>query len=127
MLEDLKVASMSRSAKGTVENPGENVSAKSGLNKSILDQGWFEFKRQLIYKLEWLGGEVVLVNPRYTSQRCHACGVSNRKNRKSQARFEYVSCGHCDHADHNTALNILVAGHAVSAWVLAAGSVKVQS
>jgi len=115
MLEDLKVASMSRSAKGTVENPGKNVSAKSGLNKSILDQGWFEFKRQLIYKLQWLGGEVVLVNPRYTSQRCHACGASNRKNRKSQARFECVSCGHYDHADHNAALNILAAGHAVSA------------
>ena len=60
---------MSKSAKGNLEQPGKHVSAKSGLNKSILDQGWFEFKSQLDYKLNWLGGELVLVNPRYTSQK----------------------------------------------------------
>ncbi len=39
-VEDLKVANMSKSASGTIENQGKNVKAKSGLNKSILDQGW---------------------------------------------------------------------------------------
>jgi putative transposase len=115
VLEDLKVASMSKSAKGTLEKPGRNVAAKSGLNKSILDQGWFEFKRQLGYKLEWFGGELVLINPRHTSQRCHACGEVSRENRKTQAKFECGSCGHQDNADNNAALNILAAGHAVSA------------
>ena len=38
---------MSRSAKGIAEKPGVNVKAKSGLNKSILDQGWYEFRQQL--------------------------------------------------------------------------------
>jgi len=33
---------MSKSAAGSVENPGKHVKAKSGLNKSILDQGWFD-------------------------------------------------------------------------------------
>ena len=47
---------MSKSAKGSIETPGTNVSAKSGLNKSILDQGWGEFRRQLEYKLTWSGG-----------------------------------------------------------------------
>jgi putative transposase len=115
MLEDLKVSNMSRTAKGTIEAPGKNVSAKSGLNKSILDQGWFEFKRQLQYKLNWLGGELVIVDPRYTSQKCHACGHVDKENRKTQSKFACKSCGHEDHADNNAALNILAAGHAVSA------------
>ncbi|WP_206196926.1 hypothetical protein [Zooshikella ganghwensis] len=47
---------MSASAKGDSENPGKNVKAKSGLNKSILDQGWFEARRQLDYKQQWRNG-----------------------------------------------------------------------
>lgn len=69
-IEDLKVSNMSKSAKGTEEMHGKNVKAKSGLNKSILDQGWHEFRRQLIYKSNWNGGTVVAVNPRHTSQKC---------------------------------------------------------
>ena len=38
--EDLRTKTMTRSAKGTVENPGSNVRAKSGLNRAILAQGW---------------------------------------------------------------------------------------
>ena len=49
-IEDLAVRNMSSSAKGNTEQAGKNVAAKSGLNKSILDQGWFEFRRQLEYK-----------------------------------------------------------------------------
>lgn len=44
MLENLKISNMSKSAKGTIENPGKNVKAKSGLNRSILDQGWHMFQ-----------------------------------------------------------------------------------
>ena len=56
VIEDLKTANMSKSARKTKENPGKNVKAKSGLNKSILDQGWGEFRRQLEYKQLWRGG-----------------------------------------------------------------------
>ena len=91
------------------------MKSDSGLNKSILDQGWFEFKRQLSYKLDWQGGKLVLVNPQYTSQRCYLCGNIHKENRKTQSRFECQSCGHIDNADNNAALNILAAGHAVSA------------
>jgi putative transposase len=55
-VEDLKVKNMSASAKGTADQPGKNVKAKGGLNRSILDQGWFEFRRQLAYKQVWRGG-----------------------------------------------------------------------
>lgn len=70
VIEDLTVRNMSRSASGTLEAPGKNVRAKAGLNKSILDQGWFEFRRQLAYKLAWPGGNLLVIPPQYTSQTC---------------------------------------------------------
>mgnify|MGYP001226260502 CR=1 FL=1 len=71
--EGLKISNMSKSSNGTRESPGKNVRAKSGLNKAILDQGWSEFKRQLKYKIKWLGRVYVEVNPSYTSQKCSSC------------------------------------------------------
>src|SRR5690606_5225825 len=65
--EALKVANMSKSAKGDSENHGKNVTAKSELNKSILDQGWHELRRQLKYKMRWKGGVYREINPRNTS------------------------------------------------------------
>ena len=59
MYRGLAGAEHVKSAAGTVDAPGRNVRAKSGLNKSILDQGWFEFRRQLDYKLAWNGGYLV--------------------------------------------------------------------
>ena len=44
IVEDLAVRSLSASARGTRENPGRKVRSKSGLNRSILDQGWGEFR-----------------------------------------------------------------------------------
>ena len=113
VLEDLKVSQMSKSAKGTVESPGKNVKAKSGLNKSILDQGWHEFRRQLDYKLRWLGGKLILIRPEYTSKQCSECGCLDNDNRKSQAIFECVACGYKDNADFNAVKNIRAAGLAV--------------
>ena len=72
VIEDLKVKSMTKSAAGTVSQPGRNVKAKTVLNRSILDQGWYEMRRQLEYKQLWRGGQVLAVPPSYTSQRC-AC------------------------------------------------------
>ena len=115
VIEDLKVRNMSRSASGTLEAPGKNVRAKAGLNKSILDQGWFEFRRQLTYKLKWLGGKLVAIPPQYTSQACSHCGCVDKANRPTQAKFKCTVCGFEANADHNAALNILAAGHAVSA------------
>jgi putative transposase len=115
VIEDLKVGNMSRSASGTIEKPGKNVNAKSGLNKSILDQGWYEFRRQLGYKLEWKGGILVTVNPQFTSQKCSACHHVAKENRQSQSEFKCIECGFECHADINASHNILAAGHAVLA------------
>ena len=86
-VEDLKVAAMTASAKGTAEKPGKNVRAKAGRSQAILDQGWFEFRRQLDYKAGWNGGRLVAVPPAYTSQECSACGHTAKANRRSQERF----------------------------------------
>ena len=111
-IEDLQVRTMSRSAAGTADVPGRNVRAKSGLNKSILDQGWFEFRRQLDYKLAWNGGWLVTVPPQNTSRTCPVCGHVSVDNRKTQARFACVACGFEENADVVGAINVLRAGHA---------------
>ena len=111
-IEDLQVRNMSKSAAGSAEAPGRNVKAKSGLNKSILDQGWFEFRRQLEYKQAWRGGLVVAVNPRNTSRTCPCCGHVSADNRQTQARFACVECGFEENADVVGAINVLRAGHA---------------
>jgi putative transposase len=111
-VEDLKVKNMSRSAKGNLAKPGKNVRAKSGLNRAILDQGWAEFRRQLGYKLNWKGGELIVVPPHYTSQTCPACDHVSSANRRTQAEFACVECGYRNHADLVGAINVLRAGHA---------------
>ncbi len=114
-IEDLQVRNMSKSAAGTTEAPGQNVRAKSGLNKSILDQGWFEFRRQLDYKLAWNGGWLAAVPPQNTSRTCPACGHVSADNRQMQARFECVACGFEENADLVGAINVLRRGEAMFA------------
>jgi putative transposase len=106
VIEDLNVKNMTGSAKGDMENPGKKVKQKAGLNRSILNQGWYEFRRQLEYKTKWHGGQVIAVNPRYTSQTCFKCGHVAKENRVSQEVFKCVKCGYTANADFNAAQNI---------------------
>jgi putative transposase len=110
VLEKLRVKNMTKSAKGTLEEPGNNVRQKAGLNRSILRQGWGEFRRQLKYKCEWNGGRYIEVPAEYTSQRCSACGFVSPENRLTQSWFACLSCGHAEHADTNAAKNIKALG-----------------
>ena len=114
-IEDLQVRNMSKSAAGNIEQPGKNVKAKSGLNKSILDQGWFEFRRQIDYKLAWSGGWLIAVPAHNTSRTCPQCGHVHADNRKTQAKFACVQCGFDENADVVGAMNILARGHRVAA------------
>jgi putative transposase len=57
------------------------------------------------YKAQRVGIPVLLVDPRYTSQRCPACGHTARANRPSQSVFHCVVCGFAGHADHIAAEN----------------------
>ncbi|MDP1593546.1 MAG: transposase [Gallionella sp.] len=110
-IEDLQVRNMSKSAAGSSDSLGRNVKAKSGLNKSILDQGWFEFRRQLEYKQVWLGGDVLAVPARNTSRTCPACGYVSADNRQTQAKFACMDCGYENNADIVGAINVLERGH----------------
>ncbi|AZI15196.1 RNA-guided endonuclease InsQ/TnpB family protein [Avibacterium paragallinarum] len=112
-IEALQVANMSKSAKGTVEQHGKNVAAKSGLNRAILDQSWFEFRRQLDYKTQWQGGFLVAVPPQNSSRTCPCCGHVAKENRQTQANFECVECGYTENADVVGALNVLGRGRAI--------------
>jgi IS605 OrfB family transposase len=102
-LEQLRLAAMTAAAAGTVEDPGRNVAAKAGLNRSILDAGWTPFTSILVAKAESAGRRVVLVDPGRTSIDCHACG-----NSCDRPRPDTVVCpvhGELD-ADLNGARNI---------------------
>jgi putative transposase len=110
-VEDLQIRNMTRSARGTVGDPGRNVRAKAALNRKILRSGWGLLVRRLEEKAP---GRVEKVNPHYTSQRCSACGQVDGKSRESQAVFRCTACGFTLNADVNAARNI-AAGHAVTA------------
>lgn len=90
-------------------NVGGNVGGmgRGNLARSIHDVGWAQFFGILAFKAECAGKRVQAVDPRYTSQRCHACGHTEKANRVSQSRFVCCNCGHTANADHNAALNIL--------------------
>jgi transposase len=110
-VEDLRMRDMTRSAKGTIDNPGRHVRAKAGLNRQILTSGWGLLVQRLEEKAP---GRVEKIKPAYTSQRCSACGHVADENRKSQAVFTCTACRYTVNADVNAAKNI-AAGHAVTA------------
>jgi IS605 OrfB family transposase len=87
-----------------------HVRAKSALNKSILDQSWSEFRRQLQYKTNWTGAILVAVPPHNTSRTCPDCDRVAAENRPTQAHFKCVGCGYENHADVVGATNILARG-----------------
>ncbi len=109
-VEDLVITNMIRSAKGTLEEPGKGVKAKSGLNRSISEQGWGRLYGMIAYKAEWAGKRFVEVDPKHTSQTCSSCGTIDGSSRKSQSEFQCTGCGYAANADVNAAHNILRRG-----------------
>ena len=118
VLEKLATANMTRRAKPVADPqaPGHylrnGAAAKSGLNKAILQKGWFRFELALQSVSRYTGTQVVKVPAAYTSQRCSQCGRVDPKSRESQAVYRCTTCAHCEHADVNAAKNILAAGRA---------------
>ena len=105
-IEDLPIKNMTRSAAGTLENPGTGVAQKAGLNRSITEQTWGLIRTQLDYKAAWAGRELVVVDPKFTSQRCSDCGVVSAEHRQRK-RYDCAECGMTEDADINAARNIL--------------------
>jgi len=128
VVEDLRIANMTRSAKGTVAVPGRNVRQKAGLNRLMLHEGHARTVALLEYKLVERGGQLRKVSAAYTSQTCSTCGHRDRESRNG-VRFACTGCGWVGHADSNAALNIVNAAGLgrVRTWSLASGGVETST
>ena len=110
-MEDLNIKGMTKAVKRTLDgSPRKSVAAKSGLNREMMRLGLSNLISRIQHKTKRYGGSLILVDPKYTSQTCPECGTIDKANRKSQAVFLCVSCGHTDNADINAARNILHKG-----------------
>ena len=109
VIEDLQIKQMTRSAHGTVDQPGRHVGAKAGLNRSILGMAWGKAGRMLAYKCSLQGGELAKVTAAYSSQTCAGCGHAAKESRR-RFLFRCVACGYAAPADTNAARVLLQRG-----------------
>jgi putative transposase len=101
VIEDLSVRNMVRNRR---------------LARAISDCGWGEFRRQLEYKCERSGRELVVIDRWYPSSKtCSACGHLLASLSLSTRKWQCPSCGAWHDRDVNAAKNILAAGQAVTA------------
>ena len=98
-LEDLRLVQMTKSAAGTKESPGKNVSQKRGLNRSLQEAALGKLAHYVHVKAEEAGRRTWLVNPRNTSRECSKCSHVSEKNRPTRDVFLCEKCGHTEHAD----------------------------
>ena len=98
----LSLQNVTKSAKGTKENPGANVSQRSGLNRTISCQCGSMISRLLKYKLAGYGSWVVAA---HTSRTYSVCGFTDNKNGNGCVLL-CLSCQYLAHADQNAARNI---------------------
>ena len=111
-LQDAAVANMTRPAAGTADGPGRAVAAKSGRNRSFLEQNPGDLRSQLFRKAGWkldrrdvqAGGQVVLVDPGNTTRTCSRCGSLNDGTGTDRAR-RCASCRLELDQDANAAVN----------------------
>lgn len=100
--EDLNIKNMVKRAKPKHNGKGgykrNGASAKTGLNKVILDCGWGD----LYSKIAWLaaksGKPIFVVNPKFSSQECPKCKHVDKSNRDGE-KFFCTNCGYAEHAD----------------------------
>jgi putative transposase len=106
ILEDLKTKNMTKKPKAKLDEATgkwlkNSARAKAGLNKSILNVGWYQLETYIKYKSYRLGKAWFKIPAQYTSQECAVCSHTHPDNRRNQSMFICGSCGHTDNADHN--------------------------
>lgn len=120
VVEDLYVRGMTASAKGSVTAPGSRVAQKAGLNRSVLEVGFHELRRQLTYKALWAGRTLIVVDRWYpSSKRCSDCGYTRKQLALNQRKWTCPQCGQVHDRDVNAARNLLAAGKAEAAGAAA--------
>ena len=105
VIEDLAVQNMTATAKGHAGDPGTNVAAKAGLNRSMLNASFGAFREKLTYKCKWHGSRLEVVAPHHTSTTCSSCGT-RKPMPLSQRTYSCETCGLIIDRDLNAAKNI---------------------
>jgi putative transposase len=82
------------------------VRASKKQRRSLHSWSFDQLQGFILYKAKRAGVPVQFVDPRNTSRSCPKCGCVDKRNRKSQAEFRCVACGHTDNADSNAAREI---------------------
>jgi putative transposase len=112
VFEELEITNVTKRAKPKQDENlkylPNGASAKSGLNKSILDAGWGQFQQIVVSKAAYAGRTVLFVNPGYTSQICSQCGTVRKKDLSE--RWHSCECGAEMDRDTNASINILWVG-----------------
>jgi len=87
----------------------KNLLHNHKLARAIANQSWRELRSQLEYKCAWYGKQLVIVNPRKTSQICSTCGYDDGKHTLNIRQWTCPQCGTNHDRDINAAKNILSA------------------
>lgn len=85
----------------------KNLLKNHKLARAITNASWREIRRQLEYKCEWYGKQLVIVNPYKTSQICSNCGYDDGKHTLDIRQWTCPNCGISHDRDVNAAINIL--------------------
>jgi putative transposase len=86
------------------------VTVRKRQRAKLHNWGFAQLRAFVLYKAMQAGVPFLLVDPRYTSQTCSRCGFRDKRNRRSQADFSCLKCGHTLHADLNAARNLAQRG-----------------
>jgi IS605 OrfB family transposase len=85
----------------------ENLtSITENANRFLKNWTYYDLQTKIKNKAQEAGIKVILINPKYTSQRCSKCGYIDSENRKTQAQFICLKCGFTENADYNASQNI---------------------